>query len=96
MIIGLKSIRKEMIEELIALIKGFAHGMLIPLGIFWMSLNAFNNIQGSTMLMLGYLMFATCAYDFFTHKGEWLRSQKWYYLFVVANATIIFINYNFA
>ena len=67
----------KIFEELIALIKGLAHGMIIPL----MLMNLGNTTQEAIAIASAYVMLPILAYDYFSsQEGEWLRAQKYFYV----------------
>jgi len=66
--------------ELVALIKGVAHALVIPSIIIALGASFGLNSTQAISLGLIYLLFTTFMYEFYAEEdGKWLKSQKYYY-----------------
>lgn len=81
-----------LILELVALIKGIAHSVVIPSIIIAIATGA--EMQSTQALMLGliYIIVAFSMYEYYTWTdNKWMRSQKYFYgiLFVLGTIMVI-------
>lgn len=79
--------------ELVALIKGVAHALVIPS--ILIALGAYNGMNSIQAITLGviYVIFTTFVYEYYAEAEEqWLKSQKYYYglLFLIGFVLTIF------
>jgi hypothetical protein len=78
------------LNELVAIIKGFGHAVVIPFVIFWITFEFSENAEGSLLLMVSYLLLPISLYEYYSMEdGEWLKSQKWFYAFVFLITCVI-------
>jgi hypothetical protein len=79
---NLNLIKEVVLQELVAMVKGFGHALVIPFVLFWVSFEVTANPELALTLMYSYLLVPLMAYEYYSdlEEGRWLRSQKYFYV----------------
>lgn len=69
------------VANLIGLLKGLIHGIIIPFMIILLVHHITKDVQAASISALAYMMTVASIYAYFSeHEGKWLAGQIYFYM----------------